>query len=69
MDPFIAITLFAIGVLAGVITTKIFSSIQLPLIIANAKSEIETELATTGQQLEHANEQLREASNSLGKFR
>ena len=63
MDPFIAITLFAIGVLVGVITTKVLSSKQLPLILANAKAEIETELATTGQQLEYANEQLREASN------
>ena len=48
MDPFIAITLFAIGVLVGVITTKVLSSKQLPLVIANAKAEIETELATTG---------------------
>lgn len=65
MDPFIAITLFAIGVLAGVVATKILSAKQLSLLIANATSEIETELATTTQSLDHATHNLNDAQAEL----
>lgn len=65
MDPILSIVVFSSGLAIGFIAAKMLSSKQLPLIVANAKSDIETELATTMQQLEHTNEQFSEASNQL----
>ena len=68
MDAFIAVTIFATGAIIGFIAAKVLASKQLPLLIANAKAAVETELATTTQQVTHTNEQLSEALVQLDQL-
>ena len=65
MDPVFAIIIFAVGLIAGFVVARILLAKQQGLVVQNARSELETELATTKQSLEHATNNLNDAQAEL----